>query len=700
MMLDAKSTSKTRPTGTRSRPLVVTPSVERMENLEMAPRETTSRNPRAGTLAVTRVRGLDGLKELRGAWRTISTPWASPMQSHEWIQAWAEVCGVDRDLDVLVAGNESPTAIAPLVRSPWGRRRWELAGPHQLGEVMDFLYADPPALRAVAGAIAETGTPIRFWRLPADSPVIDALKHAYRGRGLVQVRPSDGCPSLPLDETWAEPEKRLDSKPRANVRRARRIAERMGPVTVEILTPKPENVQALLQEAFAVEVAGWKARSGTPLVADPLLGKFFERYATGASEQGNLRVCFLRIGGRPAAMKLAAITGNRFWLLAMGFSDEFEQCSPGTLLLLETIRYAARCGLRSYEFLGADEGWIRPWTQLLRPCVSLRTYPLSVPGTAALLADTASFVHSQLRKATGRVRQVPRSVERRVARAYVAGPGIEDAVDACRALGSSGLRGTIGFVSDGADSPRVVAKHYAAMIEGIADRGLDCYVSIKADLLDFSPTILRELAERALKRNVGLHFDALGPEAVDPTFAAIREAHRVHGRIGCTLPSRWVRSLADAEQAIEMGLGVRVVRGEFADRREREVDPWTGFLQVIDRLAARAPRVAVATHDPDLARESLRRLRATGTACELEVLLGYPIHRVLPIAHAAGVPVRVYVPFGAPSPPYSLSNLGKDPRVAWWTIRDLYSLRKYRAARSPGITERYVDNIGAPAGAR
>ena len=660
----------------------------------------TSKGPAVKTGTVARIQGLDGLRGIRSGWNAISSPWASPMQSHEWVQAWAEVYGVDRDLDVFVAGSQTTSAVAPLVRSHWGRRRWELAGPHQLGEVMDFLYEDAPSVTALAGAIADTGVPLRFWRLPMDSPVIGALRHAYRGRGLVQVRPADGCPSLPLDETWTDPEKRLESKPRANVRRARRIAERLGPMTVEILTPKPEDVPALLEEAFAVEVAGWKARSGTPLVADPQLGKFFERYATGASARGNLRICFLRINGRAAAMKLAAIAGNRFWLLAMGFSDEFEHCSPGTLLLLETIRYAARCGLRSYEFLGADEAWIRPWTQALRPCVSVRTYPLSVPGTTALLADTGSFVGAQLRKATGRARRLPQGVERRVARAYVAGAGIEDALDACVSLSASGLRGTIGFVSDADDSPRAVAKHYASTIDGIGDRGLDCYVSIKADVLGFSPVLLRELAERALKRNVGLHFDALGVEHVDPTFAAIREVRTVHSRVGCTLPSRWVRSLADADRAIETGLGVRVVRGEFADRKDREVDPRAGFLQVVDRLAGRATRVAVATHDPDLAGAAIRRLRAAGTECELEVLLGYPIHRVLPVAREAGVPVRVYVPFGAPSPPYSLSRLGTDPRIAWWTIRDLYSLRKYRGSRSPGLTERYRDGISRPAGTR
>src|SRR5437899_8635507 len=53
---------------------------------------------------VRALRGLDALKNLRDEWGAIETPWESPMQSHEWVRAWAEVYGIDRDLEIFVTG--------------------------------------------------------------------------------------------------------------------------------------------------------------------------------------------------------------------------------------------------------------------------------------------------------------------------------------------------------------------------------------------------------------------------------------------------------------------------------------------------------------------------------------------------------------------------------------------------------------------
>src|SRR5207245_1560434 len=258
---------------------------------------------------------------------------------------------------------------------------------------------------------------------------------------------------------------------------------------------------------------------------------------------GILRACFLRVGGRAAAMKIGAITGNRFWLLTMGYSDEFEECSPGTLLLIETIRHAARSGLLSYEFLGGDEPWIRVWTQVLRPC---------------------------------------------------------------RSLSGIGFRSTVGYVIAPDDGPRAVADRYLATIDAIGAERFDCYVSVKAPELRFSRDLFHEIAQRARERGVGLHFDALGPEDVDETFSLIDELRTIQPKIGCTLPGRWRRSVADADGAIDLHLSVRVVKGEWADRAEHEVDPRSGSLAVVERLAGRVRHAAIGTHDANLARGALR----------------------------------------------------------------------------------------------
>jgi proline dehydrogenase len=115
---------------------------------------------------------------------------------------------------------------------------------------------------------------------------------------------------------------------------------------------------------------------------------------------------------------------------------------------------------------------------------------------------------------------------------------------------------------------------------------------------------------------------------------------------------------------------VRVVKGQWEDPDNPKLDMRRGFLEVIDELAGKAVHVAVATHDPPLAREAVRRLKKAGTSCELELIYGLPMNAVMQVATEHQLPVRLYVPYGKSYMPYALSHLRKNPRVVWWFVRD------------------------------
>jgi proline dehydrogenase len=262
-------------------------------------------------------------------------------------------------------------------------------------------------------------------------------------------------------------------------------------------------------------------------------------------------------------------------------------------------------------------------------------------------------------------------IAERAAQAYVAGPSLADALHALRQLNHEGYRGTIGYWNADADSPRRSASLALAALDALADPLVDGTLSVKAAALGFDPSIVSQVLGHAKRRGIGVHFDALGAEAVDRTFALIASGLSRHESLGCTLPGRWRRSLADAETAIELGISVRVVKGQWSAPGTTGVDPRFGFLDVIDRLAGRAVRVGVATHDAPLARKALARLDAAGTTSELEVLFGWNAAPAIREAVTIGVPVRVYVPYGHAHLPYALSHAGQDVRVLWWIVRDV-----------------------------
>ncbi|HVH31093.1 MAG TPA: GNAT family N-acetyltransferase [bacterium] len=353
--------------------------------------------------AATIIQTLDELDQVSDGWGVLSARSGLPMHDYAWIRAAASTFAVDGRLHVIVTGAPPDiTAVAPLVRSRDRNGCLELLGVGELYEPMDFLYATPVALAVLTDTLAEFRGCLALNRLPAQSGVIGALGRSYQGRGVLICQAVRGSPWIPLDASWTQPEQQLNAGRRSDLRRARRTAETMGPLTFDVVRPTPGELGPLLDEAFRVEAGSWKGRAGTALASDAVRAPFYRRYAAAACRTGNLLVCFLRIGGRAAAMQIAVTCGDRFWLLKIGFDDTFARCSPGMLLMLETVRYAALQGLQAYEFLGVDEPWTRMWTEHVRPCVSLRAYPATWHGLSGFATDVGRVARRRLGRALQR----------------------------------------------------------------------------------------------------------------------------------------------------------------------------------------------------------------------------------------------------------------------------------------------------------
>jgi CelD/BcsL family acetyltransferase involved in cellulose biosynthesis len=353
-----------------------------------------------GRLRIRRARSLDEVDAWEDAWRAMRTEVAYPLSQFSWTRACLSTFSDDGVPHLVAAARRQRlVALAPLVNKRHnGVCRLFLAGVSQLYEPMDFAWTENKALARLARSLVRSGTPLVLERIAADSPTVHLLKRAYRGRAIVITRPQATCPYIALDESWFEPDARLNSGRRSDLRRARRKAEQMGQVTTEIHTPDLDELPELLDTAFEVEARSWKGEAGTALNHDAQRAVFYRQYAEAACIEGILRICFLRIGDRVAAMQLAVEHGDGFWLLKVGYDAHFAQCSPGMLLMRDTIRYAAEAGLRSYEFLGRAETWTEVWTQTEHPYVSLRVYPLGVRGLTALAADGVVALYRRWRK--------------------------------------------------------------------------------------------------------------------------------------------------------------------------------------------------------------------------------------------------------------------------------------------------------------
>jgi CelD/BcsL family acetyltransferase involved in cellulose biosynthesis len=361
--------------------------------------EVPTDGPPAGVLKCRIVDDLAGIVRLQAGWESLSPALRSPMETFGWSAAAAAGLSEAPPPQFLVAEHHgSIRAIAPLAACrglAFGRL--EMLGMDVLNEPGDLIYADHESLHAVVRRAVAFGRPIVLGRLPAESPTIKSFQQAAKGRGKVIVRRRPSCPYVPLDESWLEPERHLSSRRRSDLRRARRRAEQQGDVRGEIISPTPRQVDSLLDTAFTVEARSWKGATGTALSNDPVRGGHLRRFAFWASGAGILRLCLLHIGDATAAMQIAVEHNSALWLLKIGFDPEFAICSPGNLLLAESIRYAVNRKLISLEFLGTVEPWTRVWTEHERKCVSLRYYPFNFHGAAGFLSDSGANLVRRMR---------------------------------------------------------------------------------------------------------------------------------------------------------------------------------------------------------------------------------------------------------------------------------------------------------------
>jgi CelD/BcsL family acetyltransferase involved in cellulose biosynthesis len=89
-------------------------------------------------------------------------------------------------------------------------------------------------------------------------------------------------------------------------------------------------------------------------------------------------MAFLSLNDDRIAMLIGVVAFSKFWILKIGYKEEFSSFSPGMLLTMETIKYAFDNNLESYEFLGSYESWQDMWPVEIRHYASLMLIPYNL----------------------------------------------------------------------------------------------------------------------------------------------------------------------------------------------------------------------------------------------------------------------------------------------------------------------------------
>ena len=282
---------------------------------------------------------------------------------------------------------------------------------------------------------------------------------------------------------------------------------------------------------------------------------------------------------------------------------------------------------------------------------------------------------------------VPKPIVGRVARRYVAGPTLDDALRKIEELSREGAMATLDLLGEEVkERPKALAStdEYIRMLDAIGERGLNANISVKPTAVGlkidrfFCLENFERIASSARDHGNFVRLDMEDATTTDATLDVYRTLQPRYGNLGVVLQAYMRRTLADIGALPESGTNVRLCKGIYIEPRAIAFKAYEtvrhNFLVALEKLFARGFYVGVATHDEHLVCGALALIDRYGVPrerYEFQMLLGVePALRKILLD--AGHRLRVYVPYGRDWYPYSTRRLRENPEVARNVVRAMF----------------------------
>ncbi len=282
---------------------------------------------------------------------------------------------------------------------------------------------------------------------------------------------------------------------------------------------------------------------------------------------------------------------------------------------------------------------------------------------------------------------------RRVARRFVAGETLEEAVETARQLNAQGLLVTLDYLGESVHSAEDtvdVVNTYQALLRAIDAEGLRASISLKLTHLgldiseELCVTNLRHILTTARDHgDISVTIDMESSAYTDTTLRLYRTLRDEYGfsNVGTVIQSYLYRSAEDMQALAAEGGHVRLCKGAYLEPpnmafpEKSDVD--RAYTEIVAAyLQAETPAyLCIATHDEQMiaaAEHTIKQQRVPESRYEFQMLYGIRGQRQMELA-AAGYKMRVYVPFGAAWYPYFMRRLAERPANLWFFAKSLFS---------------------------
>jgi proline dehydrogenase len=284
---------------------------------------------------------------------------------------------------------------------------------------------------------------------------------------------------------------------------------------------------------------------------------------------------------------------------------------------------------------------------------------------------------------------VPKPIVGKVARRYVAGEDVADAVATIRELNAEGAMATVDVLGEEVREParaEAAVEQYLGLLDTIEREGIDANVSIKPTMLglkideEMCHTHIKAIVSRAAELDNFVRIDMEDHTCTDATLEIYRRLLGEVGHVGVVLQAYLHRTADDINDLLPLKPNIRLCKGIY---REPRTIAWkqyetvrANFIYTMDKLLQGGAYVGIATHDAHLVWAGMAatdRLGLDPAAYEFQMLLGVDpeLRRII---LDRGHRLRVYVPYGRDWYPYSMRRLRENPTVAHHVTRAMLGL--------------------------
>jgi proline dehydrogenase len=274
-----------------------------------------------------------------------------------------------------------------------------------------------------------------------------------------------------------------------------------------------------------------------------------------------------------------------------------------------------------------------------------------------------------------------------LARRFVAGDTVEEAIEAVRVLNHEGIKATLDNLGEEVKNraqAEAARDEYILMLRRIAEAEADCNVSLKLSQfgLNIDPSLARDnlaaVAEEAKKLRSFVRIDMEGSAYTQKTLDLFYALFAHYENLGVVIQAMLRRSEKDVEELVRRQVRVRLCKGAYKEPADIAFPDKADVNVNYDKLAKvllKAPIPAFATHDEARVKAAVAAAEAAGLKkdqYELQMLYGLRPKRWRELA-AAGHVVRIYMPYGTHWFPYYYRRIRERKENLLFAVKGIFS---------------------------